>query len=195
MEEKKMERYIGQLGTDVYGVSADESKVAHLSYTKEQACAADADGLLDGTALTAEVQTVTEFLNDMPYARNVQVVASDAATTKITVHGTNLKDEAISEELTLNGTDPVVGTKAFKTVTSVVLPIATGTETVDIGWGDAIGLPYTFDVKVLCFATQAGVFEATAPTLAIDDNEIEKNTITLATALHDEKAVDVYLVL
>lgn len=190
-----MERYIGQLGTDVYGVSADEAKVAHLHFTKEQACAADADGLLDGAALTAEVQTVTEFLNDMPYARNVQVVASDAATTKVTVRGTNIADVAISEELTLTGATPVLGTKAFKTVTSVVLPIATGSETIDVGWGSKIGLPYMLKSKPLVFATQAGILETTAPTLAIDDDEIEKNTITLATALHDEKAVDVYLVL
>lgn len=190
-------RYIGELSTNVYGINADESKVAHLHYAKEQACAADADGLLDGTALTAEVQTVTEFKNDMPYARNVTVVASDATgeNVKVVVYGTNIANVAISEELTLTGATPVVGTKAFKTVTKIVLPIATGSETVDVGWGSKIGLPYILDVKPLCFALQAGTLETTAPTLAIDDNEIEKNTITLATALHDEKAVDVYLVL
>lgn len=190
-----MNRYLGELSTDVYGINADEAKIAHLTYTKEQACAADADGLLDGTALTAAVQTITEFKNAMPYARNVQVVASDAATTKVIVYGTNIKNEAISEELTLTGNTPVVGIKAFKTVTKIVLPIATGSETVDVGWGSKIGLPYMLDVKPLCFALQAGALETTPPTLAIDDNEIEKNTITLATALHDEKVVDVYLVL
>ena len=192
-----MNRFIGQLNTDVYGISADEAKVAHLSYTKEQACAADADGLLDGIALTAAAQTITEFLSEMPYARNITVVASDSTgeNAKVVVHGTNIKNEAISEEFTLAGTSAKVGNKAFKTVTKITLPIAVGTETIDVGWGDKIGLPYIFDVKPLCFATQAGALETTPPTLAIDDDEIEKNTITLATALHDDKAIDVYLVL
>jgi len=190
-----MNRYIGQLGTDIYGIGVDEARVGHIHLTKEQACAADTDGLLDGVALTEAAQTVTEFEKAMPYTRNVTAVASDAVTTKITVYGTNIAGIAISEELTLNGTTPVVGAKAFKTVTSIVLPIATGTETVDVGFGDKIGLPFVFDAKPLAFAMQAGTLESTAPTLAIDTDEVEKNTIDLNSALDDTKDVDIFLVL
>lgn len=189
-----MARYPGKLTTDVYGLFADEKRIAHLQLTAAQAATSDADGILDGTALTAAVQTITTFLNDMPYARNITVVASAAATTKITIHGTNLADDPISEELTLNGTTPVVGAKAFKTITSIVLPIKTGTETVDIGWGEKLGLPFMMAAKPLAFATDDGVIESTAPVVTVDADELEKNVIDLNTNM-DGSVIDIYLVL
>lgn len=187
------DRFIGRLSTDVYGVSTDEIKVAHIALTKEQACAADADGLLKSAVLGEAATTVTTFLKSMPYARNVTIVASATQTGKATVYGTNIANQPVSEELTINSATPVVGAKAFKTVTSVVLPIKEGTETVDIGWGDILGLPYMFDKKPLVFALQDGALETTAPTLVIDADELEKNTIDLSTALDDAKSVDLYL--
>jgi hypothetical protein len=188
-----MNRYFGELSTDAYGMNVDECKVAHIALTKEQACASDADGLLDGTALGEAVTTVTEFVNPMPYARNVTIVASATQTGKATVYGTNIANQPISEELTINSDTPVVGAKAFKTVTSVVLPIKAGTETIDLGWGEKIGLPYIMDVKPLAFAMQGGAIETTAPTLTIDSDELEKNVIDLNSNLDSTKAVDIYL--
>lgn len=190
-----MGRFDELLRTDVPRVSVYEKKMAHIHLTAAEAAAADPDGLLDGTALTAAVQTITTFANDMPYARNVTVVASAAAETKVTVHGTNIANLPISEELTLNGATPVVGAKAFKTITSAVLPIATGEETIDLGWGDSIALPFLMTAQPLVFAQLGGTLESAAPVVTIDDNEIEKNTVTLDTALGSSKAVDLYLVI
>lgn len=187
-----MGRYPGKLTSDVYGSLVDEMKVAHIQLVAAETVAADPDGLLDGTALTEAAQTITEFLNDMPYARNVQVKADAAAATKVTVYGTNLADDEISEELTLNGTNAVLGTKAFKIVTSVVLPIATGSEAIDLGWGDKIGLPFMMSAKPLAFAQDDGAIETTAPTLVVDADELEKNTIDLNSAM-DGSVIDIYL--
>lgn len=190
-----MDRYDELLRTDVVNIAAHKSSVAHIHLTKEQACAADADGILDGIALTDEAQTVIEFLNPMPYSRNVTVVAGTDSTSKVTVYGTNIANFPISEEFTLTGSTPVVGSKAFKTITAIVLPLDAGEETVDVGWGDKIGLPFLLADKPLVFALQAGVIETTAPTLVVDADEIEKNTIDLNSALDSTKAVDIYLVL
>jgi hypothetical protein len=189
-----MDRFDELLRTDVVGFPVNESTVAHFGLTAAQAVAADDDGLLTSTALTTAAVTKTVFANPMPYARNVQIVASAAATTKITINGTNIAGQAISEELSLTGTTPVLGAKAFKTVTSAVLPIKTGTETVKIGWGDIIGLPFLLTKKPLTFAMVNGAIESTAPALTIDSDELEKNTIDLNSNLAGT-AVEIYMML
>ncbi len=192
-----MDRYDELVRSDVFGLPVNKATMIHIHLTKEQACAADADGLLNDAALGAAAAEVTEFLKPMPYARNVTVVASAATgeNAKVKVTGTNIADKVITEELALSDDTPVVGTLAFKTITSVILPAAAGSETIDLGWGDKLGLPFMMANKPLVFALQAGAIESTAPTLVVDSDEIEKNIIDLDTALHDDKAVDIYLVL
>jgi len=193
-----MDRYDELLRTDVFGMPVHKMSVAHIHLTADQACAADADSILADATLDTEGETeVTEFLNPMPYPRNVTVVASAATAqdAKAIVYGTNIANQAISEDFTLKGDTPVVGNKAFKTITKIVLPAAASSETIDVGWGDKIGLPYMLSSKPLVFALQGGALETTAPTLAVDADEIEKNTIDLNSALHGEKAVDIFLFL
>jgi hypothetical protein len=187
-------RYIGSLKTDVYGISADQAYMARLTLSAAQAVAADPDGLLDGTALGVAATTVTTFLNPMPYARNITIVASAAQAGNAVVTGTNLADQVITETITFDGTTPVLGAKAFKTVTKIVLPIKAGTENVDIGWGDKLGLPFMLAKRPLLWATDDGVIETTAPTVVVDDDELEKNTIDLHSAM-DGSVIDIYLVL
>lgn len=189
-----MDRFDELIRTDVVNHPVNEATVIHFGVTALEAVAADDDGLLVETALTAAVVTKTAFANPMPYVRNVQVVATAAATTKVNVYGTNIADMPISEELTLNGTTPVVGVKAFKTITSVVLPIKAGTESVKVGWGDMIGLPFLLAKKPLTFAMFNGTIQATAPALTIDADELEKNTIDLNSALNGS-AVEIYMML
>lgn len=192
-----MNRYDELLRSDVFGLPVNKASGAHMHLTKEQACAADADGILNGAELGAEAVTVTKFLNPMPYPRNVTVVASAATgeNAKVVVHGTNIANKPISEELALTGDTPVVGNLAFKTITAIDLPVAADSETIDVGWGDKLGLPFMLNGKPLVFALHNGALETTAPTLTVDTDEIEKNTIDLNSALNDDKAVDIYLVL
>jgi hypothetical protein len=110
------------------------------------------------------------------------------------VTGTNIKDEVITETITLTSDTPAVGAKAFKTVTNINLPAKVGSETINVGWGDILGLPYIFTVRPLLFATVAGVIETTAPTVVVDADEIEKNTIDLNSALAGSE-IDIYLIL
>jgi hypothetical protein len=197
-----MGRYAGQLGVDVYGVIVDELKVGKISLSAAQAATLDADGILDGQASSATlVTTVTEFLAQPPYPRNITIVAGGTTTDvkgmSITVNGTNFRDEPISEAFAFlaNATDPTVGAKAFKSVTSVVIPAQDGAgATFDVGWGDKLGLPFYADGNKVLHVLFDGVKEATAPAVVFDADEIEKNTIDLDSAL-DGSLVDIIVAL
>lgn len=181
--------------TAVKGIVADIGYIANLAWTALETAAADTDGIFDGIAAedgTAEpageavIATVEsdEFIAQPPCARNVTVTV--AATTAghvkaaaIIVAGTNLADEAITESFTPTVDTPatLVGTKAFKTITSVTVPAQDGDSvTVDIGFGQLIGLPYKLAKKRVLLTLNDGVVD-TAPALTISATVLESNTV------------------
>jgi hypothetical protein len=186
-----MGRFVGALSTDVYGVSLKELRLGKLALSAAQGAAADADGILDGQASAADaVTTVTAFLAQPPYPRNLTItpggVTNDVKAASITVNGTNFNNEAISENFAFlaDATAATVGAKAFKSVTSVVIPAQDGAgATFDVGWGDKLGLPFMADENTVIQALFDGVIETNAPTVVFDDDEIEKNTVDLHSAL------------
>lgn len=188
------DRYVGKLATDVYGITADEGRVAVITLTAAQCVAADEDGILAAEALPAEAADYTTFENDMPYARNWTAVCSDTQTGAITVTGTNLADQVISETKDLTSDTPVVGALAFKTITNINLPQKVGSETINVGWGDKLGLPFMFSVKPILWAADDGVIETTVPTVAVDADEVEKNTIDLNSAM-DGSVITIAMIL
>lgn len=196
-------RYVGELSTDVYGVIVDNAKIAHIALSEAEAIAASATGVLAATAgvTAAAGKLVTADITNPPYPRNLTLTiggtGGDVKAGDLVVTGTNFKDEVISETFTLEAdtTTAQTGTLAFKTVTSVLIPQQDGTgATFAIGFGTKIGLPFFLDKKTCIMAVHNGAIETTAPTMAVDADEIEKNTITLDTALNG-KEVDIYLVL
>ena len=102
----------------------------------------DPDGIQDGVTYTAgQVFTFTTIESDVPYGRNVTVVAGGANTQVLTVTGRDYLNQLMTETFTMNGTTPVVGAKAFKTIESITSVTFAGD--LDIGWGARFGLPYT----------------------------------------------------
>lgn len=186
-------RYIGELGTSVYGLSLNEMRIGHINYPATATVASDADGILAAFELGAAGLAATEFLKQPPVARNLTIVASDTQTGKVTVYGHNIAGEPIEEEFTLESTTPVVGAKAFKTVTKIVLPVKVGAETIDVGWGELIGLPVMLSAAPLCWLLDDGVAD-TAPSFTVDGDELEKNTFDFDGAL-DGSVLDLFLVL
>ena len=192
-------KYPQKIATDIYGVELYEPKIAHFKLTKEQAAALDADGILAEQATSTAVTTVTTFAAQPPYPRTVTVKATAASAEHVkadstcTITGTNIRNQVISEVLTFEANQATAKetTKAFKTITKIVFTAMDGAAVFDVGWGDKLGLPFMFSVKPLCIAYQAGALETTSPTITIDDDEIEKNTIDLNSALDSAKAVDV----
>lgn len=95
-------------------------------------------------ALTASPQTITTAITnpDVPRIVTVKGNASGIAGD-VVITGTDFNDDALTETIALNGATEVLGTKAFKTVTSIALPVETnaGTDTVSVGVGNKVGLP------------------------------------------------------
>lgn len=103
----------------------DMGFIAHFQVLAAKAVAASTNGVMALRALAAAAQAgVSTGLTSPTAPRNLQIVGNVAGINgKVTIHGTNYADEAISEEFTANGVTPVLGNKAFKSVTSVDLPI------------------------------------------------------------------------
>lgn len=193
-------RYFGDLSTDVYGITANAAKMAHISLSAAQAAAAGAVHAAITGSSSAVVNTTTEITNP-PYPRNLVITpggtTADVAAMSITVTGTNIADKVITEAFAFaaNATAATTGAKAFKTVTSISIPAQDGAgATFAVTFGDKLGLPYLLTERPLLWATDDGVIETTAPTVVVDADEIEKNTIDLNTAM-DGSIIDIYLVL
>lgn len=102
-----------------------------------------ADDVLVATLLTNAVQTVSTGITNPDFPRILSVTGGDGNVTgNVVITGTNIRGETITDTIALNGTDTVAGTKAFKAVTSVQLPVyaVADTETVSVGITDKLGL-------------------------------------------------------
>lgn len=75
------------------------------------------------------------------FGRCLQVVASGAATSNVTIRGRDYMGQPMTESFTLNGAAAVVGVKAFKWIDSVTYG-ATAATTINVGTTDKLGLPY-----------------------------------------------------
>jgi hypothetical protein len=64
---------------------------------------------------------------------------------------------------------------------------------VSVGWNDKLGIPYRLKFNTVLLAYLGGVKESNAPTVTVDDTEIDKNTLDLNSAL-DGSDVDYYLI-
>jgi hypothetical protein len=120
-------------------------------------------------------------------ARNVVVTrtADGNADTggTITVTGTNILDDTISEVITVGAHSVVVaGTKAFKTITSIVgagWVIDGNNDTIKVGCGNEIGLPLALDnVKKCPFGMLDFTIRACATTIT-DPPTVEGTTIDM----------------
>ena len=112
--------------------------------------AASATGILNAQSIATAGNTstfVTTFLqNDSQmgkFGRCLQYVASGAATSTVTVQGFDYLGQPMTEQITLNGTTIVNGTKAFRRVTNIAFG-ATAATTINVGWRDVFGLPYSY---------------------------------------------------
>lgn len=193
------ERYIGKLSTDMFGVAADEARLAHLRWSEEQAAAADDDGMATAAApLTTKNLDVTEFLSQPPCARGIVITPSATATAgTIVIEGEDMAGNPAREEISLTAAATAkTSAIAYKKVNKITLPKQASSQTFKIGWDDRLGLPFALTEKPLLFALFGGTLEETAPTL-ITNEAANKNTIDLNSALTGAsgKTVDVYFAL
>ena len=136
-------------------------------------------------------QTITTGITNPPTPRNVTATsggtAGDIKAIQVTVNGTDEDNKVISEVLpvfTVNSATTVVGSKAFKTVTSWVIPAHDGTgATTSLGLGSKLGLGVKLSRDAIVAAFLTGVREATRPTVAFSSANMDGNTVDLNSAL------------
>lgn len=145
-------------------------------------------------ALTDATQEITTGITDPDVPRTVTVKGNASGITgNVVITGTNIADEEITDTIALNGATEVEGIKAFKTVTQIDLPVEThaGTDTVSVGIAKKLGIPHIVDNAALLLVK---LFDGSADTgtLAVDDDEVEKNLFALNGTPDGAKLVDLY---
>jgi hypothetical protein len=150
---------------------------------------------------TGSTSTVTTGITNPDVPRNVTATsggtAGDIKAIQVTVAGTDIAGQAITETLpvfTADSATTVVGSKAFKTVTSITIPAHDGTgATTAIGVGSKLGLPEMLSRNSVVAAYLGGTKEGTAPTVATSTSSLANNTATLNSALNGTAVVVDYL--
>ena len=123
---------------------------------------------------------------DVP--RNITVTNATVAVGAdtlgiITVTGTNVNGQVITEVITPAEADISAGRKCFKTITSVVgsgWTIAGGNDTITVGVGSALGLPFIITDNAQVAYTIVGT-AITTPTVDHDDADISECSVSTGT--------------
>lgn len=187
--------------SDVADENPDRSFIARLEWTAAEAVAALTTGVHAAVTCNGSQQEITTAITNPGVPRSITATAGgtagDIGAISVTITGTNILDEVITEVLPVFIVDTAAtkeGNKAFKTVTSITIPAHDGTAaTTAIGWGDKLGLPY-MEEEIPCIAAYLNsVLEGTAAAITASLTAIDGNTIDLNSALNATK-VDAYLV-
>lgn len=143
------------------------------------------------TAVHAAISTaavITTGITNPDVPRNITITgagSSHSASGNVTINGTDIRGNTISEAIALNSNTTVAGSKAFKTVTSIDTSAVSGidsNDTVTIGIGTKIGLDRLMTDNGVFLATVDGAADSALPTVAFSSSNIANNTVVFATA-------------
>jgi len=128
--------------------------------------------------LTTAVQSVSTSITNPDFPRVVSITghkAGGSLTGNVTVSGTNIRGEAITDTIALSDDTTVDGVKAFKTITSISLPVKVTTgDTVSIGISDKLGLQ-SIPISTTVISEDSGnAADTGGAILTRDADEIEK---------------------
>lgn len=168
-----------QLGTLLLGgatvpasTAGTLSMVNTLKYTTAPALGVT-NGVRATITLTASPQVITTGITNPVVPRIVTVTGNASGNAgDVVIAGTNIADASITETIALNGSSLVLGTKAFKTITSITVPAEThaGTDSLIVGTGNKIGFP--------------AIIDATSSVITKDfDGATDAGTVTASTTL------------
>ena len=126
-----------------------------LHYNISTAALGTATKVHAASLLTTAVQTISTGITNPDFPRLISVKGNDGNVAgNVVFTGTDINDEALTETIALSGASEVTSTKAFKTVTSYVLPVynTAGTESVSVGFMDKLGMPIALSNTALVIA-------------------------------------------
>jgi hypothetical protein len=186
-------------GIDVSGITCTGS----AQWDANAVAKADDTAVAMANGVTGDYDEYTTGFTNPGVPRTITATsggtANDIGAVAVYIYGTDYQDNAIEEELpyfTANSATTVESTRAYKTITKVMLPVHDGAAaTTSIGFGNGIGLPYLLDHTVGMKLAIGGTEDANAPTYNIDADEISKNYVAInaLTTLDGVKDVDIYM--
>ena len=187
--------------TDASGVRTDRAFLAHYAITAEDAAAVDDDGVHAAMTLGASVQSITTGFTNPAVPRNATIKGNvSGINKKVKVYGFNVAGEAITEEITPNGTSVVPGAKAFASISKIDLPVQNHAPVLQVETATAAGTvstagnakitvtsalfdePEVIDVPVELGDEAADIAEAIRTALAANELVAEHYTVGGATA-------------
>lgn len=118
--------------------------VAVVAYEMDSPYIGSATKCHAAITLTTGVQNITTGITNPDFARLLSAKGNDANVTgNVVITGTDINGDALTDTIALSGASEIAGTKAFKTVTNIQVPVyaVAGTETVSIGMGNKLGFP------------------------------------------------------
>lgn len=168
-----------------------------FGYTETQKKVANGTSaaVLAATIGTTAAQTITAGITqpDVPRALSVTPTVNNTGGNpmSVVITGTNVEGKTITETfiIPVGSTTIVNGVKAFKSVTSVAIPQQTSGLTITVGTQNKLGIKH----RLFNQNTTVKVYSATAvnhnaltlqaaPTVVASEAEIERNTVSPATA-------------
>lgn len=186
----------------VYGLR----NVLAVSFVATDLAAPDLAGTAVHAAITGSsggAVTTTTGITDPDVPRNLVVTpggtTADVAAADVTITGTNVEGATISETFTFaaDATGAVTGNKAFKTVTSIVVPTQDGdaaTFAVTTGAKLGIGMRNLSSMPIKVLVDNAGTLSLEdASASAFSSSAVESNTVTTTTANDGAKRFRVYV--
>lgn len=123
---------------------------------------ADDNLILDDEAAEDAVLTYTVFLGQPDVPRALIATGTSGSDHVITVTGLDEYGVILVEDLTLSGTTPINGVKAFASVSLVSVAVGATGDTFDLGIGDVLGLPYRINAGDLIMPYFAGLPDLTS---------------------------------
>ncbi len=189
--------------TDCVNSGVENILMRPVAYEAGQPVLGDVDRIVTSVVMFVGDYTIDEASAAGGVALNVTVTNTtvnvfDTPGT-IDIVGTDIDDQVITESIIPATNATVQGTLAFKTVDHVSgvgwVADGGGTEdTIEVGFGELIGLPdYMVHDRVL-FAMLNNTREAVHPTVTSSTTVLAENTVDLSTALGGTVVVIYYLV-
>lgn len=156
--------------------STELPDTATITYTPATDGTTPLDASGRASVVSIKINGQTESAWEFATPRNISVHTthgSSIVASTVTVTGYDEYERAMSETITVAATgtnETDVGLKAFKWVTSVAITSAADstTNTMDVGTGTVIGLPYRIDDKYRIVAFSNSVVDASATIVVAD---------------------------
>lgn len=184
--------------TDVTGTTNTGYQISMQEIDNADAVSGSEAYILNDHALNESANSYTvwanELTDDVPRAIVVDPAASFTGT--VTINGTDMNDDFVSETLTFSSDAAQTTAAAYKDLTYINTSVRTGGSdtTMDVGLGARLGLNTKLtDTAQVQSVSVANVLESTAATVTVSATTLSLNTVDPHTANDGAKDVKVYM--